>query len=133
MAKGNPQFSETIGAFCNAVRNAKRDYEWNWEEVNRLDKLTQDYLHQLELKGLNYSERAKIATHLSKCRQERRLSKDTVEMLQPLIEFLDSDKGAQMMNLMREVLGQTRKVEGRMENRIYRYRVLEDSDGDICE
>lgn len=67
MAKGNPQFSETIGAFCNAVRNAKRDYEWNWEEVNRLDKLTQDYLHQLEL------------------------------------------------------------------NRIYRYRVLEDSDGDICE
>lgn len=133
MASKNPQFSETIGAFCNAITNAKRDYEWNYEEVNRLDGLTQDYLHQLELKELDYAERAKIATRLARCRQERRQSKDTVEILEPLIEFLDSDKGRQMFNLMREILGQTRKVENRMGNRVYKYRVLEDSDGDICE
>lgn len=95
---------------------------------NRLDRLTQDYLHKLELEKLNYSERAKIATKLSRCRQLRRQSKDTVEILEPLIAFIEGDKGKQMLNLMKEVLGQTRKVEGRMDNRVYRYRVIEDGD-----
>lgn len=121
-----PQFSSTISDFCTMVTEAKSDYEWNKAEVNRLDKLTQDYLHKLELDGLDYKERAKIATQLSKTRQLRRASKDTVEILEPFIDFIESDKGKQTMNLMREALGKTRKVEQYMENRTYRYKVLED-------
>jgi hypothetical protein len=82
---------------------AKRDFAWNFEEVNRLDRLTQDYLHKLELDELDYKERAKIATQL--------------------IQFLDSEKGRSLLNLMREVLGKTRKVEERMETRTYHYRI----------
>lgn len=107
------------------IDSAKSDYNWNRDEVNRLDRLTQDYLHMLELDGLNYKERAKVATKIAKCRQDRRASKDTAEILEPLIQFLESDKGKNMMNLMREVLGKTRKVEERMENRTYRYKVYE--------
>lgn len=120
-----PQFSSYISEFCKMVDTAKGDYEWNKEEVNRLDKLTQDYLHMLELNGLDYRERAKVATKIAKCRQERRESKDTTEILEPLIQFLNSDKGKNMMNLIREVLGKTRKAEERMENRTYRYKVYE--------
>lgn len=123
-----PQFSSCISDFCKMVENARSDYEWNYEEVNRLDKLTQDYLHQLELDGLDYYERAKVATQLAQCRQLRRISKDTVEVLEPLITFLDGDKGRGMMNLMRETLGKTRKVEERMKTRTYRYKVLEQGD-----
>jgi hypothetical protein len=110
------------------AENAKRDYEWNREEVNRLDRLTQDYLHMLELDGLDYKERAKVATKLSQCRQLRRNSKDTVEILEPFIMFLDSDKGKNMMNLVREALGKTRKVEERMTGRTYRFKVYEAGD-----
>lgn len=124
-----PSFSTYISDFCNMVNAAKSDYEWNREEVNRLDKLTQDYLHMLELDGLDYKERAKVATQISKTRQTRRASKDTTEILEPLIQFLDSDKGRNMMNLMREVLGKTRKVEERMSNRTYRYKVYEPPGG----
>ncbi len=35
-----------------------------------------------------------------------------------------------MMNLMREVLGKTRKVEERMANRAYRYKVYEPPGGE---
>lgn len=121
----NPQFSTTISDFCKMVTDALSDYEWNRTEVNRLDRLTQDYLHRLELENLDYRERAKVATQLSKCRQLRRASKDTVEILEPFIEFIESEKGKQTMNLMREALGKTRKVEKYMENRTYRYKVLE--------
>ena len=119
-----PKFSTAINDFCDMVAEAKSDYEWNESEISRLDQLTQDYLHMLELDGLEYRERAKVATQLSKCRQLRRASKDTVEILKPFIEFIDSDKGRQTMNLMREALGKTRKVEKHMENRTYRYKVL---------
>lgn len=121
----NPQFSASISDFCSMVTDATADYEWNRAEVNRLDRLTQDYLHRLELENLDYRERAKVATQLAKCRQLRRASKDTVEILEPFIEFIESDKGKQTMNLMREALGKTRKVEKYMENRTYRYKVLE--------
>lgn len=123
-----PQFSANISGFCAMAENAKRDYEWNREEVNRLDRLTQDYLHMLELDGLDYKERAKVATKLSQCRQLRRNSKDTVEILEPFIMFLDSDKGKNMMNLVREALGKTRKVEERMTGRTYRFKAYEAGD-----
>jgi len=106
------------------VNEAKSDYDWNKSEITRLERLTQDYLHQLELENLNYRERAKVATQLAECRRLRRASKDTVEVLEPFIEFIDSDKGRQTMNLMREALGRTRKTERYMENRKYRYKEL---------
>lgn len=69
--KAAPQFSESISSFCKLMENAQRDYAWNYDEVNRMDRLTQDYLHKLELDGLDYKERAKVATQLAKCRQTR--------------------------------------------------------------
>lgn len=123
-----PCFSETIGAFCRSMEDAKMDYSWCREEVNRMDKLTQDYLHKLELGDLDYRERAKVATAMARCRRKRRGCKDTVEILEPLIQFLDSERGKNLMNLMREVLGKTRRVEKSMENRTYFPRVLTDEE-----
>ena len=92
-----------------------------------MDKLTQDYLHKLELGNLDYKERARVATQLAQCRRSRRECKDTVEVLEPLVQFLESDKGKNLYNLVRETLGKTRKVEERMETRVYIPRVLEGS------
>ena len=83
--KAAPQFSESISSFCKLMENAQRDYAWNYDEVNRMDRLTQDYLHKLELDGLDYKERAKVATQLAKCRQARRECKDTFSVLKQII------------------------------------------------
>ena len=128
MAKNNQTVSGNIKQFCDFTDQAKLDYQWNYDEVNRLDKLTQDYLHSLELDNLNYKERAKVATQLQKCRQERRIAKDIVENLAPLVDFLSSDKGNSYMKLMREVQGRTRKTEAKMKHRFYVPRVLEKED-----
>lgn len=128
MAKRNsmPQFSQGIGDFLNMMESAVKDYNWNSDQVNRLDSLTQDYLHKLELEDLTYHERARVASSLAECRRARRAHKDMVQVLSPLIEYLNSEKGKNMFNLMRETLGKTRKVEERMENRVYIPRVLEE-------
>lgn len=121
-----PEFSKIISDFIFMMDNAKRDYQWNFEEVGKMDGLTQDYLHALELNDLDYKERAKVATKLALCRQRRREHKDMVEVLGPLVEFLESDKGKNLFNLMRETLGKTRRVEERLGNRTYIPRVLEE-------
>lgn len=123
-----PEFSPAIENFCNIAEQARLDYEWNYTEVKRLEQLTQDYLHKLELDNLSYSERAKIATKLAECRKQRRASKDTVSVLEPFVSFIESDKGKKMMNSIKELLGHTRSIEKRMETREYRQRVLDETD-----
>jgi len=123
-----PKFSESISSFCNMMEDAQKDYAWNYEQVNRMDRLTQDYLHKLELDGLDYRERAKVATQIAKCRQRRREYKDTVEVLEPLVQFLDSERGKNLLNLVREALGKTRRVEKGMETRTYIPRVLKEEE-----
>lgn len=120
-----PRFSDAIAYLIKLLEDAKKDYYWNADEVNRLNGLQQDFLHMLELDGLKYGDRAKVATKLMRCRQDRRESKDMVRVLEPLVKFLESDKGKNMMNLMKEVLGKTRRVEKDMENRVYVPRELE--------
>lgn len=121
-----PRFSSVISDFVKMMEDASKDYAWNYNEVGRMDKLTQDYLHKLELGNLDYRERARVATQLAQCRRTRRECKDTVEVLEPLVQFLESDKGKNLYNLVRETLGKTRKVEERMETRVYIPRVLEE-------
>lgn len=119
-----PPFSDALKLACDLLESAQKDYTWNYEMVGRMDQLTQDYLHALELDGLKYEERARLATKLAACRQERREHKDTVMILEPLVQFLDSEKGKQLYNLLREVLGKTRRAEERMTGRVYVPRVL---------
>ena len=106
------------------MEDAARDYKWCAEEQRRLEDMTQDFLHSLELDGLDYAGRAKVATRLAECRRDRRACKDTQEILEPLVRFLETDKGKNLLNLLREVLGKTRRVEERMETRRYYPRVL---------
>ena len=124
-ANANPAFSDTISAFISMMENAKSDYEWNGQEVVRLDALTQDYLHHLELDGLDYKERAKVATQLANIRRERRNHKDMTISLAPLVEYLNTERGKTMLNMMRETLGKTRKIEKYMETRRYYPRVMD--------
>ncbi len=121
-----PSFSEGISTACKLMDDALKDYTWSREQVHQMEQLTQDYLHKLELEDLDYRERAKVATQLRNCRQLRREHKDTAEILEPLVQFLESEKGKNMLNLLRETLGKTRKTEERMENRVYHPRILTD-------
>ena len=121
----SPKFSESISAVIRIFDNAVKDLEWNDQQALKMDQLTQDYLHSLELDMLSYSDRAKLATKLSRCRRLRRDHKDMVMSLAPLVDFLNSERGKRMMKDLRETLGQTRKIEKYMETRKYYPRIPE--------
>lgn len=121
-----PSLSENIKVFLDLQTQLAKDYVWNQEQLDRLDKLTQDYLHKLELTDTKYKEKAKIATELSKIRKKRREHKDSLEILRPFYNFLQSPNGKNMKNNLSEVLGQTRKSEQKLGDKKYWFRVLQE-------
>ena len=89
-----------------------------------MDRLQQDYLHQLELEATTYHDRAHIASMLKQCRTDRRIAKDQFMVSEPLVNYLKTERGKAMISQLREVMGQTRKAEKVAQNRAYAPRVM---------
>ena len=118
--------SEYISEFLNFVSEAQSHYKFCYEEMETQDKLTQDYLHMLELDDLKCSERSKLATKLAINRKDRRYYRDRVEELEPIVRFFEDPQNKKVLDKLKEVLGQTRKAENYHKNRIYIPRVLKE-------
>ena len=120
--------SDYISNFLNFIKGVDMDYIDAFDGLNVQDKLTQDYLHSLELDNLKCAERSKIATKLAQNRKERRYYKDKIEIYQPIIEFLDDDNNKKVIRKLEQVLGQVRKQEKIHKNRFYIPRVLKEEE-----
>lgn len=116
--------SEYITEFLNFITEAKSQYNFCSEEVNNQDKLTQDYLHSLELDNLKCGERSKLATKLAINRKDRRYYKDRVEELEPIVKFFEEPQHKKVLDKLTQALGQTRRAESYHKDRVYVPRVL---------
>lgn len=122
----NKKPSEYITEFLNFVDDAQTKYRIYNEEVNNQDKLTQDYLHKLELGELKSSERSKVATKLVVNRKDRRYYKDRVEEFKPIVDFFNDPYNKKVLDKMKQVLGACRKSEEYHKDRKYKPRVLKE-------
>lgn len=117
------KLSEQISTFLRLIDATEQAYPYIEEQLTTQDKLTQDYLHQLELENLKYKGRAKVATQLSLTRQKRRAYKDSLEEIQPIIDYINNNK--KVINDLKRLLGEVRKQEKKHTNRKYFPRVLD--------
>ena len=126
MTKGEEKqlFSEEISRFVKFLEEARREYDRCEEERNRQEQLKLDYLHLLELRCSSYRDRAKISTLLRQCLVERRKCKDTMAVLEPLVQFLGTDRGKLVMNQLPQLVGAMRKEEKRIANQTYAPRAM---------
>ena len=122
--KNEALFSASISEFCKLINSASKDFAWHSEEESKMDMLTQDLLHALELNNLDYKERAKLATQLQHCRKQRRVHKDIATVLEPLVEFLESYRGKNLVNALNEAVGKMRKAEEKIAKRTYYPRII---------
>jgi len=113
------KLSEIIKQFLDACENYRKLYDFNFEVVGKCDKITCDFLHNLELNKSTTRERSKLTTAERKNRIERRKAKDIVETTEPLKNFLNTPEGIKAIKMLKQVLGETRKAEKYHENRVY--------------
>lgn len=120
--------SEYISEFLNFVADSQSQYRFCSDEVNNQDKLTQDYLHSLELDDLKCDERSKVATKLAINRKDRRYYKDQVEEFEPIVKFFEDQQSKRVLDKLKQVLGETRRWESYHKDRKYKPRVLKDKE-----
>lgn len=118
------KLSQQISDFLQLMEHAQKSYVYSNEEVERMQLLTVDYLHLLELNSCNYHTRAKVAAAIRDCRTERRQHKDNTIILEPLVSFLQTDKGKLLISQLQQTLGAVRKAERSTKDRQYHPRVL---------
>lgn len=118
--------SEYLTEFLNFVSEVQSQYRFCSEEAEIQEKLTQDYLHSLELDGLKRDERSKIATKLMINRKDRRYYKDRIEEFEPIVQFFDEPQNKKVLDKLKQVLGQVRKAENYHKDRKYIPRVLKE-------
>jgi len=123
-AKEVIKLPEEIGSFLKLLEQVQKDNAWFKEEEVRLEQLTQDYLHMLELQDTKYHDRAKIASKLRQCRIDRRSMKDAIAVTDPLVDFLATERGKMLVSQLQQVLGNSRKVVKNAAIRQYAPRVL---------
>jgi hypothetical protein len=126
----NKNPSEYISEFLDFISSVQSSYNDCYEEMKKQEKLTQDYLHSLELGELKYEERNRIATKLATNRKDRRYFKDRVEEYEPIVKFLSEQNNMRVINQLKQVLGEVRKQENYHKDRFYVPRVLKENVND---
>ena len=119
--------SEQITNFLNFITAAQSHYKFCEDEQKKQEALTQDYLHSLELDGLNCSERSKLATKLAINRKDRRYYKDRVEELELVVQWASDPANIKSVNQLKQILGQVRKQENYHKDRTYTPKILKES------
>lgn len=113
-------YSETIQDFLLLIQKAKDCYPEEEANVTYRENETQDILHELELVPHSASQIMKLAKRLTATRQDRRLSKDNLELLLPIVEWCGKYKNA--VNDLKDALAAVAVKEDSLRGREYRYR-----------
>ena len=117
--------TQQVEAINEIFLRVPAEYEEAQRQLVLCDDETQDILHRLELLPLTYHERARLAARLCEVRQERRKLKDSIESMEPLMNWIQEFGAAK--NKLSSVLGEMRKVDGRHNNRVYFVRTGENA------
>ena len=112
--------SSQIKQFLDFIRSVETTSRLSDEDRTMYDGQIQDILHFLELNEVPYLDRKKLTDLLPDIRRSRRVAKDTMAMLAPLVRWMTEHKKA--IRDLEQVLGSVRKEEDRQQNRVYSYR-----------
>lgn len=115
--------SEIVANATDFILKSVDDYNFHSELVEKYNKLIGDIEHELELGKHDRDGLAKLARELRDARRERRKSKDIVEELQPVVDFLGVQENRKQISKLQELVGKMRKVESYHEHRFYTPRV----------
>lgn len=109
--------SDNINDFLSYMRCITERYNIAVENESIATDATQDILHRLELHDDTYHARAKLANRLSDIRKARRESKDEMELLEPVIAWIEDN--SRFIDSLNALLGDVRRVERKHANRAY--------------
>lgn len=112
--------SEKLSEFLNFICQVKPEYDYYLDVQADAEAKILDLLHEIELVPHNAFDMVKIYKQLRESRKQRRLAKDSIRGLTPLVTWAEDNK--KEIEALKRTLGDVRKVEKMEDGRIYLYR-----------
>lgn len=115
--------AQVLEEFLNYIDNLSAEYTYAQSVVETEEKKMQDFVHAIEL-AKTRKDRDKVTTRFHNSRKLRRENKNIVLLYEPIIKFLLEKNNKDTLNRLRQLLGQQRKVEEKLNrDKIYTLRV----------
>lgn len=115
-----PMTSKELKSFLDDIREAETELNIAIADEAETNRQTQDILHAVEMRKYNPRRTAALVKTLCDVRTRRRMAKETIERLTPIVEW-SKDNQSTIKSLER-LLGDLRKTERRQEERMYCFR-----------
>lgn len=112
----------------NGLSNAIALYGQANEEINYYNNETQDILHAIELTDMDEETSMKLFNDLKKNRENRRIAKNFVELVEPLHDIARNN--VKLINELGKVQAKIQITESVISNR--KYRVREKTDLELA-
>lgn len=119
--------STGIETFLNYIREVEQRNRMASEVEKEANDATQDILHAVEFETYDKKKPAKLVKSLHSVRQKRREAKETIEITQPIVQWVNENRAT--IKGLERLLGDVRKAERRTQNRSYAPRtdILEEA------
>lgn len=114
----NNYVSEMISTFIDFLNDSTDIYQEALKDLSDSDRETQDLLHFIEFEKVDARTRMQIYKKLKAIRQKRRCAKNTVELLQPIVQWNDKH-GDAIDPLNKKILPSVQAIEIMQETRKY--------------
>lgn len=126
MQKNVREVARIVGEFRDLIKDIKSDANICSETINEADKAFGDIRHYCELKyPVKRSSKTKVCRLIHDYSLERRIAKDYLEVITPLVEYLEGHPG--LVNDIGRIANQINKTSSFVNSeRKYVPRVLED-------
>ena len=104
----------------NIFQNVINTYEYNKDEIKRIEEELQDIEHEIELSpSKDMYSGYKLYREIRDLRTERRRCKDENQLLEEMYNFLQDPQSQKFKNRIQQIQGNSAKVIKAQENRTY--------------
>lgn len=121
---------EDIAMLNDILREASVQYSLAQSVLTETNKRQEDILHEIEFGNHRNRELVKLAKDLKDVRSERRLAKNTIQLIGPILKWEEDNRAA--YNKISNVIATTRKIDKEQKEAVYHIKTG-DKAGEIIE
>lgn len=113
-----------VDNLIDILKDIKDTYDFNYQNINDLDKETQDLEHEIEIGQYDSKKGYKLVKEFRRVRQERRKLSDENATLKYLYDYFTNQKT--MLKDLQDIRGEIKREEDKLINRLYMPKIRND-------